>query len=63
MRIFRFIPDHLPALAGVEDLAVTDQDSRFFWLDIERSETDWQTKSHAWLKTYLHDRHVQDTQN
>jgi Mg2+ and Co2+ transporter CorA len=32
-------------------------------LDIERSETDWHSKAYTWLKTSLHERHVQDTLN
>ncbi|MGD8587580.1 MAG: magnesium transporter CorA family protein [Chromatiales bacterium] len=63
MRIFRFLPGHLPVLAGVEEISTSKQASEFFWLDIERSETDWHNKSYAWLKTPLHDRHLQDTLN
>ena len=61
MQIFRFKPEQLPELAEVTE--VVDESTDFYWLDIERSETDWLKESYTWLKADLHDRHVQDTLN
>jgi Mg2+ and Co2+ transporter CorA len=60
MRILQFEPGCPPELAATE---TTGGNDRFFWLDVERSESDWQEKALPWLRVRLHDRHVQDTLN
>lgn len=56
MQVIHFRPDHVPELADAEAVA-TDG---FHWLDIERSESDWEEKALPWLGARLDDRHVQD---
>jgi Mg2+ and Co2+ transporter CorA len=61
MQVLHFKPGHAPELAGASE--VIDDASGFYWLDIERSETDWHDRSQRWLGMRLHDRHIQDTLN
>lgn len=61
MQVFHFKPGHPPALAGAAE--VSGETTGFYWLDIERSETDWHETAQRWLGTRLHERHIQDTLN
>lgn len=61
MQVFRFTQGHPPALAGAAETAV--EEPGFFWLDVERSETDWYKRAQPWLGTRLHEQHVLDTLN
>lgn len=47
MQVLHFKPGHAPELAGTSE--VIDDASGFYWLDIERSETDWHDRSQHWL--------------
>lgn len=61
MQVFRFEPGHPPELAGAALLS--GRTTGFYWLDIERSETDWHDKAQPWLGIRLHEWHIQDTLN
>jgi magnesium/cobalt transport protein CorA len=61
MQILHFMPGHAPELAGVTE--ISSGTTGFFWLDIERSESDWHSNAQHWLGTCLHERHIQDTLN
>jgi magnesium transporter len=61
MKVIQFKPGHPPELAGSAE--VYDATMGFFWLDVERSETDWHSKAQHWLGTRLHAWHIQDTLN
>ena len=60
MEVLQFSPGHAPALASA---GVSGETTGFYWLDIERSESEWYHKAHQWLRTNLHERHVRDTLN
>lgn len=59
MQVIHFNPGHVPELAGVTESQPSA--ASFFWLDVERSQSDWYEKAYPWLKVRLHDRHLQDT--
>ena len=53
-----------PGKAGVPAESMdTEATSGFFWLDIERSESDWYQDAAQWLDTHLRDRHLVDSLN
>lgn len=60
MQVFHFHPGRPPVLAGAESDVET---SGFYWLDFERSETDWHDRAQRWTGKWLHDRHIQDALN
>lgn len=60
MQVLYFRPGHPAELAGS---AAPDESGCFYWLDVERSETDWHESAQRWLGMRLHDRHVRDTLN
>ncbi len=61
MQVFHFVSGHAPALAGTDEPAAHAWG--FYWLDVQRSETDWHRHGRHWLGSRLHDRHIRDTLN
>jgi magnesium transporter len=59
MKVFHFVPGHAPELAGAE--SVNKDASGFFWVDVERTETDWYKHVQSWIN--MQERHIQDTLN
>jgi magnesium/cobalt transport protein CorA len=62
MRVFQFLSGQVSELSGSEAAAAVEP-AAFYWLDVERSETDWHLKAQPWLKIQLHERHIQDSFN
>lgn len=61
MQVLQFAPGHATEMASAEK--VSEDTAVFFWLDIERSETDWHDKARPWLRMHLDERHIRDTLN
>lgn len=61
MQVFLFRPGHTPELAGAQELVSPGEG--FYWIDVERSETDWEQGARHWLGSDLHERHLTDSLN
>jgi Mg2+ and Co2+ transporter CorA len=61
MQIIRFKTGQLPELAGTP--SADEEAGVFYWLDVQRSETDWHKSARPWLRMRLDERHVLDTLN
>jgi magnesium/cobalt transport protein CorA len=57
MQILYFAPKQLPVICA--DMPMPTDG--FYWLDIERDETNWPNQ--PWLETSIHERHVTDSFN
>ena len=60
MKIIQFAPGQAPHSADVETPQAT---GGFFWVDVERTASDWQAVAQRWLGIDLDDRHLRDTLN
>ena len=60
MDIFHFLLGYPPTLASAETHCESDG---FFWLDVERSETNWHERAQKCLGTHFHESHVRDSLN
>jgi len=54
-------PEHAPELAGTEEPISPGEG--YYWIDVERSETDWEQRARHWLGSDLHERHFTDSLN
>jgi magnesium transporter len=61
MKIIQYTPGHPPELAGTDEIAGSD--GLFYWIDIERTESDWPEKLQKRLRIRLDERHIRDTLN
>ncbi|MCB1759756.1 MAG: magnesium transporter CorA family protein [Gammaproteobacteria bacterium] len=61
MQILQFTSNSGPSLAGTTPN--DDEGDVFFWIDVARSESDWQEQCQRWLKVQLHEHHLADTLN
>jgi Mg2+ and Co2+ transporter CorA len=60
MEVFQFTAGHAPEPASE---GIAGESTGFYWLDIERTETDWYREAQQWLPAPLHERHIRDTLN
>lgn len=61
MQVVWLRPGHPAELAGTAESA--EPGPGFFWIDVERSESDWEARARHWLGSALHERHLTDSLN
>ena len=61
MQVFWMRPGHPVELAGAQERPGAAEG--FFWVDVERSETDWEHRARHWLGVSLDERHLNDSLN
>ena len=60
MKILSFSPGHT---AQTVELKTPGGEDVFYWIDIERSDSDWHERVRPWLSTRLDERHIHDSLN
>lgn len=60
MKILSFSPGHT---AQTVELKTPGGEGVFYWIDIERSDSDWHERVRPWLSTRLDERHIHDSLN
>jgi len=61
MQVFFLRTGHVSELAGTEERIYPGEG--FYWIDVERSEADWEQRARHWLGSDLHERHLTDSLN
>lgn len=61
MQVLWMRPGHPVELAGAQEEPA--HGPGFFWIDVERSELDWESRARHWIGSVLHERHLTDSLN
>lgn len=61
MQVLWMRPGHPAELAGAHEEPKAEPG--FCWIDVERSEDDWEPRARHWLGSALHERHLTDSLN